>query len=96
MELSTTIFLVVILLVFTALDIIMLVSLLKPGDERNQVIVWKASSFTLLATVGAKIIDVIENFIRAQPMTANPFVQLEVAAIIYFAALMYYKKRHGS
>lgn len=38
------IFLGVILLVFTALDIFMLVSLLKPGDERNQIIVWKASS----------------------------------------------------
>lgn len=84
-----------VLLVFAVLDIVMLVSLLKPGDERKQVIVWKASSFTLLATVGANIIDVIENFVRAQPMTTNPFVQLEVAAIIYFLALMYYKKRHG-
>lgn len=95
MPVSAMIFLGVVLLVFTVLDLIMLVSLLKPGDERKQIIVWKASSFTLLATVGAKIIDVIENFIRAQPMTANPFIQLEVAAIIYFIALMYYKKRHG-
>lgn len=84
-----------VLLVFAVLDVVMLVSLLKPGDERKQVIVWKASSFTLLATVGANILDVIENFVRAQPMTTNPFVQLEVAAIIYFVALMYYKKRHG-
>ncbi len=28
-------------------------------------------------------------------MTANPFIQLEVAAIIYFAALVYYKRKHG-
>lgn len=96
MELYTTVFLVVILLAFTALDIIMLVSLLRPGDERSQVIVWKASSFTLFATVGAKLIDVVENLVKAQPMTANPFIQLEVAAIIYFAALLFYKKRHGS
>lgn len=96
MELSITVFLVIILLVFTTLDIIMLVSLLKPGDERNQVIVWKASSFTLFGTTGAELIDVVENFVRAQPMTSNPFVQLEVAAIIYFAALMFYKKRHSS
>ena len=40
-------------------------------------------------------IYVAENFVKAQPMTANPLVQLETAAIIYFAALMYYKKRLG-
>lgn len=95
MDLFIIVFLV-IMLVFTVLDIIMLVSLLKPGDERNQVIVWKASSFTLFATVGAELVDVVENLVRAQPMTSNPFVQLEVAAIIYFASLMFYKKRHGS
>ena len=82
----------IVLFVFTSLDIFMLVSLLKPGDERNQVIVWKASSFTLLAMVGANILDVIENFVRAQPMSQNPFIQLEVAAIVYFVVLMFYKK----
>ena len=77
------------------MDIFMLVSLLKPGNERNQVLVWKSSFFILLAMVGANILDVIENFVRAQPMSQNPFIQLEVAAIVYFAAIMFYKKRHG-
>ncbi len=77
------------------MDIFMLVSLLKPGNERNQVLVWKSSFFILLAMVGANILDVIENFVRAQPMSQNPFIQLEVAAIVYFLALMFYKKRHG-
>ncbi len=95
MPVGAMIFLVVILLVFTALDIFMLVSLLKPGDERNQVIVWKASSFTLLATIGANIIDVIENFVRGQYMGANPFIQLEVAAILFFVSLMFYRRKHG-
>lgn len=95
MPIPAMIFLGVVLFVFTVLDIVMLASLLKPGDERNQVIVWKASSFTLLATVGAKILDVIENIARAHPMTSNPFIQLEVAAIIYFMALLYYKKKHS-
>ncbi|MDD6057456.1 MAG: hypothetical protein PUB98_04210 [Clostridiales bacterium] len=95
MPIGAMIFLGIVFLVFTALDIFMLVSLLAPGDERNQVIVWKASSFTLLTMVGANILDVIENIIRAQPMTQNPFVQLEVAAIVYFGALMFYQKRHG-
>ena len=95
MSVGAAIFLGVVLLIFTVLDVMMLVSLLIPGDERNQVIVWKASSFTLLATIGAKILDVIENFVKAQPMTANPLIQLEVAAILYFIALMYYRRKHG-
>lgn len=95
MPLGAIIFLSFVLLVFTSLDIFMLVSLLMPGDERNQIIVWKASSFTLLAMVGTNILDVIENFVRAQPMAQNPFVQLEIAAIIYFVALLFYRKRLG-
>lgn len=95
MPVGAMIFLGIVLFVFTTLDIFMLVSLLKPGDERNQVIAWKASSFTLLAMVGGNILDVIKNFVRAQPMSQNPFIQLEVAAIVYFAAIMFYKKRHG-
>ena len=96
MPVGAMIFLGVILLVFTALDIFMLVSLLKPGDERNQIIVWKASSFTLLATIGSNMIDVIENFVKGQYMSTNPFIQLEVAAILFFVSLMYYRKKHGA
>lgn len=61
MPVGAMIFLGVVLAVFTVLDIFMLVTLLKPGDERNQIIVWKASSFTLLGVVGANILTVIEN-----------------------------------
>lgn len=92
---GVTIIFFVILAVFAILDIVMLVTLSLPGDERNQIIVWKASTFTLLATVGGNVLDVIENVVRAQPMTVNPFVELEVAAILYFAALMYYKRKYG-
>ena len=95
MPVGAMFFLGIVLFVFTVLDIFMLVSLLKPGDERNQVIVWKASSVTLFAMVGANILDVIENFVRAQPMSQNPFIQLEVAAVVYFVALMFYKRKHG-
>lgn len=95
MPIGAIIFLGVVLVVFPALDIIMLVSLSKPGDERSQIIVWKASSFTLLAIMGGLVLEVIENYVRAQPMAINPFVQLEVGAILYFAALMYYKRKHG-
>ena len=95
MPVGAMIFLGVVLALFAILDIYMLVSLSKPGDERNQIIVWKASSFTLLAIVGSNILDVIENFVRAQPMTLNPFIQLEVAAIVYFVSLMFYRRKHG-
>ena len=95
MPAGAMIFLGVILAVFTVLDIFMLVTLQKPGDERNQIIVWKASSFTLLGVVGANILTVIEKFVTAQPLTQNPFIQLEVAAIVYFVSLMYYKRKHG-
>ena len=95
MPVGVMIFLGVVLVVFAVLDVYMLVSLLSPGDERNQIVVWKASSFTLLGVVGANILTVIEQFVTAQPLTQNPFVQLEVFAIIYFVSLMYYKKKHG-
>ena len=95
MPVGAMIILGVVLAVFTVLDIFMLVTLLKPGDERNQIIVWKASSFTLLGVVGANILTVIEKFVTAQPLTQNPFVQLEVFAIMYFVSLMYYKRKHS-
>ncbi len=95
MPVGAMIFLGVVLAVFTVLDIFMLVTLLKPGDERNQIIVWKANSFTLLGVVGANILTVIEKFVTAQPLTQNPFVQLEVFAIMYFVSLMYYKRKHS-
>ena len=95
MPLGAMIFLIVMLLIFAALDIVMLVTLLRPGDERGQIVVWKASAWTLLAMVGTLILDVIENVVRGQYMSVNPFVLLEVTAIIYCVALVVIKKRHG-
>ena len=95
MPLGAMIFLIVVLLIFAAMDMVMLVTLLRPGDERGQIVVWKASAWTLLAMVGALILDVIENFVRGQYMSVNPFVLLEVMAIIYCVALVVIRKRHG-
>ena len=95
MPLGAMIFLIVVLLIFAAMDMVMLVTLLRPGDERGQVVVWKVSAWTLLAVVGTLILDVIENFVRGQYMSVNPFVLLEVTAIIYCVALVVIKKRHG-
>lgn len=88
-------FLTGMLVVFGVLDVILLKSLLVPGDERNQIIVWKAASFTLLGVSGSLILEVLENFFRSQPMTINPLIHLEVIATLYFFSLMYYRKKHG-
>ena len=95
MSIGAVIFLGVMLLIFAVLDIFMLISLLKPGDERSQIIVWKAGSFTLLGLVGANVLTVIRQFAMAEKLMLNSLVQLEVAAIIYFIALQYYKRKHG-
>lgn len=95
MPVGAIIFLGVILIGFTVLDVFLIISLLRPGDERNQITVWKASSFTMLATVGSLILDIIESWINAKPAMINPLIHLEVIAIVYFVALMFYRKRHG-
>lgn len=95
MVLSAKIFLGIVLLIFVILDVIVLVSLIKPGDERNQIIVWKASSYTLSVTIGIMILNVIEEFVSNRATPVNPLIQLEITAIVYFIALMIYKKRHS-
>ena len=90
-----TIIFVAVLLIFAVLDILMIISLVRPGDERGQVIVWKASAFTLLGMTGALIIEIIESLATGQEMAINPFVHLTATATIYFGALLFFKKRHG-
>lgn len=77
------------------LDIMMIVSLIKPGDERKQMIVWKASTYTLFAMVGSMAIDIIISIIRVESMMINPFTRLGATALIYCIVLLYYKKKYG-
>ena len=53
----------IFLLALIALDVLMIISLLKTGDERRQLIVWKASTFTLLIVIGGLILDIVESII---------------------------------
>ena len=46
-DLVIIIFCAAILLFFIALDIGMLISIVRSGDERRQIIVWKASALPL-------------------------------------------------
>ena len=77
------------------LDVAMVVSLVRPGDERRQMIVWNASTWTLLGMTGGMIIDIIESLVRGQAVTANPFIQLGTGAILYFIILLYFRRRYG-
>ena len=54
------------LAVLLILDIAMLVSLIRPGDERRMMIVWKASTWTLLGTVGNLVISTVETRASAE------------------------------
>ena len=84
-----------VLLIFIGLDLYMLFPLLHPGDERGQLVVWKASAYTLLATSGALMLEVIETFVRAQVMSINPLVHLVVTGITYFVVLLYFRRKLG-
>lgn len=84
------------LLTLIVLDISMIVSLLKTGDERRQLIVWKAGSFTLLVVVLTLVINGMESIIRVEAMLINPFIKLHVTTMIYLLALLYYRKRYGN
>ena len=84
-----------VLLIFIGLDLYMLFTLLHPGDERGQLVVWKASAYTLLATNGALMLEVIETFVRAQVMSINPLVHLVVTGITYFVVLLYFRRKLG-
>jgi len=83
------------LLIMIILDVAMLISLVKLGDERRQLIVWKASTFTLLATMGGLVIGIIESIIKVEAMRVNSFTLLTATATIYFISLLYYRKKHG-
>ncbi len=83
------------LLGLIALDVSMVVSLLKTNDERQKLIVWKTSTFTLLVVVLTLMYDIVASIIRVEAMEVNPFVKLSVTAMTYFVVLLYYKKKHG-
>ena len=86
---------VVFLLVMVILNVSMIISLIKPGDERTQMIIWKASTWTLIATMGSLVFRVVESVIKVEKMSVNPFITLTSAAAIYFICLLYYRRKYG-
>ncbi|MBM6829915.1 hypothetical protein H9X85_10215 [Anaerotignum lactatifermentans] len=86
---------VLFLILLILLDGSMILSLLKQGDERRQLMVWKASTFTLLVLTLTFICDIVRSILHAEPMTINPFVKLSTTAIMYTISLLYFKKQYG-
>lgn len=95
MEQAMLIAFAVFLLVLIFLDLAMVISMLRPGDERKQMIVWKTSASTLLVTVLMLVFNVVEALIKKEPTLVNPFTHLSVVAMVYFVTLLVEKKRYG-
>lgn len=87
-----------LLVLSVVLIIWMFVSLVRSEleDERRKLIVGKACTWTLIATVGANLIEVIE-VAAAQPNgeSVAPFVRLVVAALMYAIFLGWFKHKYG-
>ena len=81
-----------------ALIVWMLVTLVRSevDDERRKLIVGKACTWTLIATVGANLIELIEVAVQ-QPNgePVEPFVRLVVAAMAYAIFLGWFKHKYG-
>lgn len=90
-----TVLFILYLCAVIALDIAMLVSLLRPGDERRQLVVWKASTWTLIGLVGMLVIEVAKGFVTGSVDMINPFIHLTVAATLYFGFSLYFKRKLG-
>lgn len=81
-------------IVFLILDVAMVVSLIRPGDERRKMIVWKSGANTFGAMVVLLILFVIRNcFTRYGQI--DPVLFLSLLSIIYFIELFYFKKKYG-
>ena len=96
---SVFVYLFLALLVLSVVLIIwMFVSLVRSEleDERRKLIVGKACTWTLIATVGANLIEVIEVAVQqpnGEPVA--PFIRLVVVAVMYAIFLGWFKHKYG-
>ena len=87
-----------ILVLSAALIVWMMVTLVhsEVADERRKLIVGKACTWTLIATVGGQIIELVE-VTAAQPNgePVSPFISLVVTAVMYAVFLGWFRHRYG-
>lgn len=84
-----------IIFAIIVLDIALFISLVRPGDERRQMIVGKASLWSFIGLVGCFAFRFAENLIRGTSEGMNPFTMLATAATMYFVFLLYFKRKYG-
>ena len=87
-----------LLVLSVVLIVWMFVSLVRSEleDERRKLIVGKACTWTLIATVGANLIEVVEVAVQqpnGEPVA--PFVRLVVVALMYAIFLGWFKHKYG-
>lgn len=87
-----------IFLLSVALIVWMFVSLVRSelADERQQLIVGKASTWAFIATVGGILMENIQLMVQhsgGEPTA--PFVRLTVAALMYALFLGWFKHKYG-
>ena len=96
---SVFVYLFLALLVLSVVLIIwMFVSLVRSEleDERRKLIVGKACTWTLIATVGGQIIDLVCSVVQAPSYEPSaPFIRLVVAALMYAIFLGWFKHKYG-
>ena len=87
-----------VLVLSAGLILWMMVSLVhsEVADERRRLIVGKACTWTLIATVGAQIIELVRTA-AAQPNgePTSPFISLAVIAILYAVFLGWFRHKYG-
>lgn len=87
-----------VLVLSAGLIVWMMVSLVhsEVADERRRLIVGKACTWTLIATVGAQVIELART-IAAQPNgePTSPFISLAVTAILYAVFLGWFRHKYG-
>ena len=90
-----TMFLGLSVIVFLILDVAMVISLVRPGDERRKMIVWKSGANAFGAAVFLLILAGFRNYFSGY-QRIDPILFLSLLAIIYFAQLLYFKRKYGS
>lgn len=89
--------------ILLVLDLGVVVSIFKKGDERRQMIVWKASTYAFSVMVGVLILECISKIAVSALDLSNsvlndgisPFSLLTITAIVYFISLKYNQKKLG-
>ena len=97
----TLCFALLLLLAFAALDVGLLVSLGRQGDERRRMIVGRASTNSFATIAVYLVYCIVEDLYRGMALGLPaedrvPIATLTVMALVYFANLLYFRRKYGA